>query len=63
MRQIKGGGSYLSTSDPRVFWGLAEGAHVEKLTIHWPGGKTQVIVSPETRRVLTVVEPVNNEDA
>lgn len=63
MRQIKGGGSHLSTSDPSVFWGLAEGAHVENLTIHWPGGKTQVIVSPETRHVLTVVEPVNDEDA
>jgi len=39
--QIKGGGSYLSTSDMRLFFGLAAADHVDRITIRWPRGATE----------------------
>jgi hypothetical protein len=41
VRQVKGGGSYLSASDPRVVFGLGPAREVGRLTVRWPSGKTQ----------------------
>jgi enediyne biosynthesis protein E4 len=41
MRQIKGGGSYLSAHDPRVVFGLGSEQRVGKLTVRWPSGRMQ----------------------
>lgn len=41
--QVKGGGSYLSTSDPRLFFGLGQATLVDRITIRWPQGETQTI--------------------
>ena len=34
-------GSYASTVDPRVLFGLAEDADVREIRVHWPGGGTE----------------------
>jgi hypothetical protein len=41
VRVIKGGGSYLSSGDRRVLFGLGANAKVGRLTVRWPSGKTQ----------------------
>ena len=41
VRVIKGGGSYLSSGDRRVLFGLGPRDKVARLTIRWPSGKTQ----------------------
>jgi enediyne biosynthesis protein E4 len=41
VRQIKGGGSYLSAGDPRVLFGLGPAREVTRLTVRWPSGRTQ----------------------
>ena len=41
IRQVKGGGSYLSASDRRIVFGLGECTKADKLTVKWPYGKTQ----------------------
>ncbi len=41
MRSVKGGGSYLSSSDRRVLFGLGTAEKVGRLTVRWPSGKTQ----------------------
>ena len=41
VRSIDGGGSYLSSSDPRVHFGLGD-AKIDRLEIHWPSGKVEV---------------------
>ena len=41
VRAIKGGGSYLSSSDHRIIIGLGSAAKVDKLSVRWPWGKTQ----------------------
>jgi hypothetical protein len=41
LRMVKGGGSYLSSSDRRVLFGLATEDKVGRLTVRWPSGKEQ----------------------
>ena len=40
VRFVKGGGSYLSANDSRVFFGLGEADKVGELSIDWPLGET-----------------------
>ncbi len=41
VRAVKGGGSYLSSSDRRVVFGLGTTAASGPLTVRWPSGKVQ----------------------
>jgi hypothetical protein len=41
LRTVKGGGSYLSSSDRRLLFGLGTEKTVGRLTVRWPSGKTQ----------------------
>lgn len=41
VRQVKGGGSYLSSNDHRVLFGLGTAMDVKSLTVRWPSGRTQ----------------------
>lgn len=38
---VKGGGSYASTNDPRLLFGLGGDAAVTRVTVHWPSGQSQ----------------------
>ena len=55
-RQVKGGGSYLSQSDLRVFFGIPKGHSIEKLSIDWPSGTKQELDVPQVDRAITVIE-------
>jgi hypothetical protein len=50
------GGSYASSSDPRVHFGLGAAAKIEKLEIHWPSGAVEEFPLPGIDRILTIVE-------
>src|SRR6266446_4038033 len=50
------GGSYASSSDPRVHFGLGAVTKIDKLEIHWPSGAVEEISAPGIDRILTVVE-------
>jgi hypothetical protein len=41
VRAVKGGGSYLSSSDRRVLFGLGSNYKGGRLTVRWPSGKVQ----------------------
>jgi hypothetical protein len=56
-RQIKGGGSYLSHSDQRPFFGIPREARIEKLTVKWPAGAAQVLTEIEPDKMITIIEP------
>ena len=58
LRMIKGGGSYLSQSEPRVYWGVPEGADVMSLTVTWPGGTEQTIDSLNLDETIVLLEPL-----
>ena len=58
-RQIKGGGSYLSTHDKRVFFGFPDDVSANALTITWPSGRQQTVASPEANSHLVLLEPID----
>jgi enediyne biosynthesis protein E4 len=41
VRHRKGGGSYLSASDPRLLIGLGNARQVDQVEIRWPSGLIQ----------------------
>lgn len=50
-------GSYLSSSDKRVHFGLGPETTVEKVAIRWPSGVLQTIPGVKADRILAVDEP------
>ena len=55
-RFVKGGGSYLSASDPRIDFGLGTADRVGALTVQWPGGVTERFDSLPVDREATIRE-------
>lgn len=55
VRQVKGGTSYASSSDPRLLFGLGK-AKVKSVTIHWPSGRDQTLGDVRENQFLVVVE-------
>jgi hypothetical protein len=50
------GGSYGSSSDQRIHFGLGSSTKVETIDIHWPSGKQEEIRAPGVDRIISVVE-------
>jgi len=48
---------YLSQGDPRPHFGLSAHTEVDKLTIRWPSGTTQVLEHVKADQILNVTEP------
>jgi hypothetical protein len=55
--QKKSTTGYLSQNDPRMHFGLAKNAIVEKIEIKWPSGKVQILDNIKANQILTVTEP------
>jgi len=53
---VSSGGSYASSSDPRVHFGLGTTTKVDKLEVHWPSGAIEQIPISGVDRIFTVVE-------
>lgn len=60
MRQVKGGGSYLSANDLLVHWGLPKNVSVESLDIYWPSGIHQTLKTLDRSAVNLILEPAQN---
>ena len=59
-RTASSAGSYLSSNDPRVHFGLGPAEEVERLEIVWPSGKRQVLEHVTADRILEVREPAGD---
>jgi enediyne biosynthesis protein E4 len=57
LRIRKGGGSYLSTSQEALAWGLGGHDKVDRLTVRWPSGGETTLVDVNSNQVLVLVEP------
>lgn len=55
-RQCQSAGSYMSASDARVHFGLAEATQVDALTVRWPGGRTDTYRNLPADRYVTLRE-------
>ncbi|MEP6994397.1 MAG: CRTAC1 family protein [Acidobacteriota bacterium] len=61
-RFVQAGNSYLSSSDPRVVFGLGSEEAIRKLTVYWPSGIVQVLEdlpSGGYRKVEEKAEPAS----
>jgi enediyne biosynthesis protein E4 len=59
MRQradVVSGGSYASTSDPRLHFGLGQATKVDDIEVHWPSGKVEHFIVPGVDRIETITE-------
>jgi hypothetical protein len=54
--QAKGGMSYCSAQDARIYFGLGARARVDGLEIVWPSGIKDVVKDISADRIVTVVE-------
>ena len=54
--QAKGGGSYMSASDPRIHFGLGKRTKIESLEITWPSGQIDRLTNVPTDQIITVKE-------
>jgi len=50
--EVSPASSYLSSSDPRIHWGLGEIERLESLTIRWPGGGEETLSDVACNRIL-----------
>jgi len=50
------GGSYASSSDQRLHFGLGSAAKIDKIDIHWPSGANEEITVPALDCIYTVQE-------
>ncbi len=59
MRQrgdVVSGGSYASSNDPRVHFGLGESAKIDAVEVHWPSGAVERIAPPTAVDQYYVIE-------
>jgi len=56
IREIAGGGSYLSQSDLRANFGLGKAKRVELVEIAWPSGQKQGFKDVEANKLYFVEE-------
>jgi len=53
---VLSGGSYGSSSDPRVHFGLGPASRTERVEIRWPDGRREEVATSGVDRIITVVE-------
>jgi hypothetical protein len=56
VRHRKGGGSYLSSSDPRLLVGIGAANKVDQIEIRWPSGRVQRTGPLEVDREYIIIE-------
>ena len=56
MDEVRAGGSYLSTSDPRLHFGLGLAASFDRIEVAWPSGLLERFPGGPGNRFLTLVE-------
>lgn len=55
-QDVLSGGSYLSSNDMRIHFGLGTNSSIERVEIHWPSGTVESVKLPKPDRFYTVTE-------
>ena len=56
VRELSGGSSYASASDPRLLFGLGRARRVDRLAVRWPGGAVQWLGDISPNRTIRIVQ-------
>jgi len=62
MNEVRAGGSYLSSNDPRLHFGLGAAAHMEDIEIRWPSGSRETLKNLPADFIYTIVEGAGVKD-
>ena len=54
--EVHAGGSYLSSNDPRLHYGLGKHSKVDLIEVHWPDGKVEAVRNIEANKFVTIEE-------
>jgi hypothetical protein len=57
VREVRAGGSYLSSEDPRSLFGLGDTRTLTRLVVRWPGGQRTVLEDVAADQILHVEPP------
>jgi len=60
VREVQSGQSYLSQSDVRVHFGLAEHEVLPRLEVRWPSGAMSRLENVDVDQVLVITEPADD---
>jgi enediyne biosynthesis protein E4 len=53
---VVSGGSYASTNDPRLHFGLGDASTIDLVEVHWPSGAKEKFTIDKTDQIVTLVE-------
>ena len=53
---VVSGGSFASSSDPRLHFGLGVSESVDKVEVHWPGGAVETVKVSGADGIYTIVQ-------
>jgi enediyne biosynthesis protein E4 len=56
LREIQGGGSYLSQNDLRAHFGLGAASRIDSIEVNWPGGASQRFQNIKADQFYTLEE-------
>jgi hypothetical protein len=56
VRELKAGGSYASSNDPRAHFGIGTAKSIDELTVAWPSGRVSKLRDVEPDRILVIRE-------
>jgi hypothetical protein len=56
MQEVHQSGSFCSSNDPRVYFGLGSSEVVDELEVRWPSGSVQKFTKVKSRQILAVKE-------
>ena len=59
VQELVGGGSYLSTHQPTLVFGLGEFDGVCDIEIRWPSGRVQELDNVQPNQAITIEEPMS----
>jgi hypothetical protein len=62
MKELTGGGSYLSSSDRRLHFGLGENRSAASIRVRWPNGVEQKMQNVPGDTILKIEEPALDHD-
>ena len=54
--EVRGGGSYLSSNDPRLHFGLGKNTSIKNLEVRWPSGLTQNFENVSSDAIYAITE-------
>jgi hypothetical protein len=56
LNEVRAGGSYLSSNDPRLHFGLGSEAKMDEVEIKWPSGKVEILHDVPADFIYMIVE-------